>query len=67
MIVWNHGKKPVFITTDFEADTKGGPAVRIHEICIEPGAGIDLEIIGLREARPERYKKVLIQSGTQPE
>lgn len=55
MIVYNHGLKEIFITTDYQSSPNGGPAVWIQSICIEPGGGIDLDIIGLKPELPIQF------------
>lgn len=49
MIVYNTSNFPIFITTRFEPDLTGGPAIRKVDYCIMPGDGIELEILGLKE------------------
>lgn len=49
-IVYNtrpKGTPPIMITVDWTADTQGGPAASKLTYCVEPGDGIDLELIGL--------------------
>lgn len=47
MIVYNTGNKTIFIVTNYEIDPHGGPATPTKTICIKPGDGIDLSVIGL--------------------
>lgn len=53
-VYWNHGKGPIFITTNWQADPSGGPAERITEICVAPGQGVDLSILGLSKKEPKK-------------
>lgn len=52
MIVWNHGKKHIFIVQEFEVDPAGGQASWKDTICVSPGQGIDLDLLQLRPERP---------------
>lgn len=58
MIVYNHSSKQIMITTDWEEDPNGGPAILKTTYSIGPGEGIDLDIL---ELKPEKtlYCKVL--------
>lgn len=49
-VYYNNGKNPVFITTEFHADPNGGPGIVDEQICVAPGEGIDLSIIGFSRA-----------------
>lgn len=50
MIVYNHGKSPIFISLDLRADPNGAPGSFETKYIIEHGAGIELDILDLRVA-----------------
>lgn len=56
LVVYNTTDKPIFITTHFVADPKGGHGIDKTEYCIGPLDGIDLSIIGLSTVPPTKCK-----------
>lgn len=55
MIVYNHGKTTVFISTGIRPDPHGGSADFETRYMVHPGQGIDLTILGLEPSplRPD--------------
>lgn len=53
-IYWNHTEKPIFIITKWNPDPFGLQARTVSHICIEPGNGIDLTIVGLKKEPPKK-------------
>lgn len=54
MVVYNVTEIPIFITTSWEADPFGGPAIRKKTVCIGPGQGAELSMLGLSADRPQK-------------
>ena len=57
-VVYNHTEKPIFITTEYEANPLGGPAKSKRTILIDSGEGIDLSILGLLPEKPDSEPKL---------
>lgn len=53
-VYWNHGAKPIFIVAEYETCDRGGHAIPTSQICIAPGQGIDLSILGLSKEKPAK-------------
>lgn len=54
-IFWNNTGGPIIIVTRWEPNPTGGPGIPTTSFMIEPGQGIDLNIVGLSDVKEAHY------------